>query len=119
MCTGHANSWSSSSPRRDGSRRNRDRNALRGLCVCLNGRPSEHAKGLRPASKQMTTDPDRLYRRWQAAETEGREDDADGEFAALFNATAQPQGVGAAFAARTMEAVAAAGAREARRARRL
>ena len=67
----------------------------------------------------MTSDPDRLYRRWQAAEAEGREDDADDEFAALFNATASPQGVGAAFAARTMEAVAAAGAREVRRARRL
>src|ERR671912_2434369 len=67
----------------------------------------------------MTSDPDRLYRRWQAAETDGREDDADSEFAALFGATVPPQGVGVAFAARTMEAVAAAAAREARRARRL
>lgn len=67
----------------------------------------------------MTSDPDRNYRRWQAAEAEGREDDADSEFAALFSAAVPQRGVGAAFAGRTMEAVATAAAREARRARRL
>jgi hypothetical protein len=66
----------------------------------------------------MTEDLGRSYRRWQAAETDGRDDDADAEFAALF-AAVPPAGVSAGFATRTMEAVAAAAAREARRARRL
>lgn len=67
----------------------------------------------------MTADPDRIYRRWQAAEADGREDDADAEFAVLFSATLPAQGVGAGFTGRTMEAVAAAAAREAQRSRRL
>jgi hypothetical protein len=61
----------------------------------------------------------RSFRRWQAAEAEGREDDADAEFGAVFGASMPAAGVGAAFTARTMDAVAAAAAREARRARRL
>jgi hypothetical protein len=65
----------------------------------------------------MTVDLNRSYRRWLAAEAEGRDDDADAEFGAVFETAPQP-GVSAAFTARTMEAVAAAGARAARRARR-
>ncbi len=65
----------------------------------------------------MTVDPTRSYRRWQAAEADGRDDEADAEFGVVFGTVPQP-GVAAAFTARTMEAVAAAAAREARRARR-
>jgi hypothetical protein len=64
----------------------------------------------------MTVDPTRSYRRWQAAEADGRDDEADAEFAVVFGTVPQP-GVGASFTARTMEAVAAAAAKEARRAR--
>jgi hypothetical protein len=61
----------------------------------------------------------RNYRRWQAAEGGGRDDEADAEFAALFSASVPAPGVGPGFSARTMEAVAAAAAREATRWRRL
>ena len=64
----------------------------------------------------MTVDPTRSYRRWQAAEADGRDDEADAEFAVVFGTVPQA-GVGPAFTARTMEAVAAAAATEARRAR--
>jgi hypothetical protein len=60
----------------------------------------------------------RSYRRWHAAEVDGRDDDADAEFKAVW-ATAVPQpGVSSPFTAQTLAAVAAAAAREARRARR-
>jgi hypothetical protein len=67
----------------------------------------------------MTIDPNRNYRRWRAAEAEGRDDEADAEFGALFGAVVPPPGVGADFAARTMQAVSAAAAQELRRARRV
>lgn len=66
----------------------------------------------------MTADPQRSYRRWQAAEADGRDDDADAEFGVVFGAAVPEPVVGAAFTARTMAAVAAAAAREARRSRR-
>lgn len=67
----------------------------------------------------MTSDPNRTYRRWQAAEVDGRDDDADAEFAVLFSGTVPPRGVDAGFAGRTMQAVAATAAREAQRSRRV
>jgi hypothetical protein len=61
----------------------------------------------------------RSFRRWQAAESTGRDDEADAEFKSLF-ATVVPQpGVATDFAARTMDAVAQASARQARHARRI
>jgi hypothetical protein len=61
----------------------------------------------------------RSYRRWHAAEDSGRDDEADTEFRTLFS-TVVPQPVPASdFTARTMEAVAAAAAREVRHARRV
>jgi hypothetical protein len=66
----------------------------------------------------MTVDPDRSYRRWQAAEADGRDDEADAEFKVVFDSAVSTQVVGASFTARTMEAVAAAAANEARRSRR-
>jgi hypothetical protein len=66
----------------------------------------------------MTTDDiNRSYRRWQVAEEDGRDDDADEEFRLVYGATLPDLGVHAAFTARTMEAVAAAAAKEARRAK--
>lgn len=67
----------------------------------------------------MTTDDiNRSYRRWQVAEADGRDDDADEEFRLVYGSTLPDLGVAAAFTARTMEAVAAAAAKDARRARR-
>jgi hypothetical protein len=66
----------------------------------------------------MPDDLDRNLRRWQAAEAEGRDEDADAEFSAVFAASVPQLGVGAGFTARTLEAVAAAAARDARRSRR-
>lgn len=60
----------------------------------------------------------RSYRRWQAAEADGRDDEADAEFKTVF-AAVPPAGVTAGFPTRTMDAVSAAGARDRRRARRL
>jgi hypothetical protein len=68
----------------------------------------------------MTTDDiHRSYRRWHVAEADGRQDDADAEFSAVFGSTLPDLEIGSAFTARTMELVAAAAAREARRARRV
>jgi hypothetical protein len=59
----------------------------------------------------------RSYRRWHAAEVSGRDDEADAEFKTLFNALVVKPVVAADFTARTMDAVASAGVREARHAR--
>jgi hypothetical protein len=67
----------------------------------------------------MTIDPDRSYRRWQAAEAEGRDDEADAEFKVVFGSAVSQPAVGASFTARTMEGIAAAAASEARRSRRV
>ena len=61
----------------------------------------------------------RSYHRWQLADADGRDDDADAEFGHVFGATVADPGIDAAFTARTMEAVALLAAREARRSRRL
>jgi hypothetical protein len=60
----------------------------------------------------------RSYRRWQAAEAAGRDDDADLEFKAVFTTALPPLAASATFTAETMAAVAAAAARDARRSRR-
>ena len=68
----------------------------------------------------MTTDDiTRSYHRWQVAEADGRDEDADAEFRLVFSATAPDPVVLAAFTARTMEAVARAAATEARRTRKV
>ena len=67
----------------------------------------------------MTIDPDRSYRRWQAAEADGRDDEADAEFKVVFGSAVSERLVAPSFTARTMEAVAAAAAREARRSHRV
>ena len=64
-------------------------------------------------------DLNRSYRRWLAAETEGRDDEADAELAALFGQAVPQAGVAAGFTARTMAAIGEAAAAEARRARRV
>jgi len=61
----------------------------------------------------------RSYHRWQVAEADGRDEDADAEFRLVFSATAPDPGVETAFTLRTMEAVATAAAKEARRARKV
>lgn len=68
----------------------------------------------------MTSDDiNRSYRRWRVAEADGRDDDADAEFAVVFGSTLPDPGIQAAFTARTMAAVAAAAATESRRSRRV
>ena len=61
----------------------------------------------------------RKYQRWRDAEAEGRDDEADSAFAAVFEAVARQAPVPASFTARTMDAVAEAAARDVRRARRV
>ncbi|HSC26325.1 MAG TPA: hypothetical protein VLD67_03570 [Vicinamibacterales bacterium] len=61
---------------------------------------------------------DLRYRRWRAADEEGRDEEGDHAFKAVFHAVRSEQPVSPTFAARTMEAVAAAAARDANRARR-
>lgn len=62
----------------------------------------------------------RAHHRWREADDEGRDDDADAAFKAVYRRAVQPlRPVSAAFTVRTMEAVAAAAARDARRARRV
>lgn len=61
----------------------------------------------------------RSYRRWQALEDGGQDDQADRAFRTVFNAAVTPVPVSQAFTARTMAAIAAAAARDARRARRV
>lgn len=61
----------------------------------------------------------RSYRRWQALEDGGAEDEADRVFQSVFSAAAEPVSASRDFTVRTMAAVAAAAARDARRARRV
>lgn len=58
------------------------------------------------------------YRRWRAADGEGRDDDADAAFKVLFDRVMPAESVAPVFTARTMEAVSAAAAEDARRATR-
>jgi hypothetical protein len=67
----------------------------------------------------MDDNVNRSYRRWVAAEGAGRDDEADAEFRSLFTSVVPQPGMTADFTSRTMEAVAAAAAREARHARRV
>jgi hypothetical protein len=57
------------------------------------------------------------YRRWQAADADGRDDDADEALLAMFREAAVNEPAPVSFTARTMTAVAAAAAMDARRAR--
>ncbi len=67
----------------------------------------------------MDDNPNRSYRRWHTAEGAGRDDEADAEFRTFFSTVAPQPAVRADFTARTMDAVAAAAAREVRHARRV
>lgn len=67
----------------------------------------------------MEDDPLRAYRRWQALEETGHEDEADLAFEGLFKTAVPPLAPSREFTARTMAAVADAATRDARRARRL
>jgi hypothetical protein len=67
----------------------------------------------------MNDDPLRAYRRWQALEEDGHEDEADRAFEGLFKSTVQPLAPSRDFTARTMAAVGAAAVRDARHARRV
>ena len=58
------------------------------------------------------------YRRWRAAEDNGRDDDADAAFKGVFDRVVPTALVAPAFTARTMEAVHRAATADARRARR-
>jgi hypothetical protein len=57
------------------------------------------------------------YERWRAADESGRDDDADWAFKTVFQTAVTGEPVAADFTKRTMEALAAASARDARRAR--
>ena len=57
------------------------------------------------------------YRRWHAADADGREEDADEAFQALFQSIAADEPVPPGFTARTMTAIATAVAVDARRAK--
>ncbi len=57
------------------------------------------------------------YQRWRAADESGRDDDADWAFKTVFRTVVPAEPVTADFTSRTMEALAAAMARDARRAR--
>ena len=65
----------------------------------------------------MNDNAKRQYQRWRDAEVEGRDDEADAAFTGLFQSLPSEPAVARTFTARTMEAVAAAAARDARRAR--
>lgn len=67
----------------------------------------------------MDEDPIREYRRWQALEEAGHEDEADRAFHALYKTAVEPLPVSPKFTAQTMAAVTAAAARDARHARRV
>jgi hypothetical protein len=67
----------------------------------------------------MDDDPIRSYRRWQALEDEGRDDEADRTFDAVFKAGIPNLAPSRDFTAQTMAAVAAAAERDTLRARRL
>jgi hypothetical protein len=66
----------------------------------------------------MSSSPTR-FDRWLDADAEGREDDADAAFRVTYQTTVPDQPVSLDFAARTMSAVVAASASDARRARRV
>lgn len=66
----------------------------------------------------MNDDLIRAVGRWRDAEDAGRDEDADAAFAHVFREAVAEPPVSAAFATRTLEAVAEAAARDARRARR-
>lgn len=57
------------------------------------------------------------YQRWRDADESGRDDDADWAFKTVFRTAVTTQPISAGFTKRTMEALAVAAAREARRAR--
>ena len=65
------------------------------------------------------TDPLANYQRWRAADASEREDEADASFQAVFQAAVPEPSVSPEFTRRTMGAIAAAAARDARRARQL
>ena len=65
----------------------------------------------------MEDDPLRAYRRWQALEDAGQDEEADRAFEGLFKAAVPPVAPSPQFTSRAMAAVAAAAARDARRAR--
>ena len=60
----------------------------------------------------------RAYRRWQALEEDGRDEEADRAFHALFKGTVAPVPISHDFGAQTLAAVAAASERDGRRAQR-
>jgi hypothetical protein len=64
------------------------------------------------------TDVPGSYARWRAAEASERDDDADWAFRTVFQTAIPEQPVSSDFTTRTMIAVSAAAARDARRARR-
>ena len=57
------------------------------------------------------------YQRWRDADESGRDDDADWAFKTVFRTAVSTEAISADFTRRTMEALAVAAAREARRAR--
>lgn len=61
----------------------------------------------------------RSYARWTQSDTQGRDEEADAAFGELFQAAVPRPAVSPDFTARTLDAVAAAAARDARRAARL
>jgi hypothetical protein len=67
----------------------------------------------------MEEDPVRAYRRWQALEGEGRDEEADRAFETVFKTTLASLPVPPEFTAKTMTAVAAAAQRDLRRVRRV
>jgi len=60
----------------------------------------------------------RTYRRWHEAEENGRDEDAEAAFRAIFASTVQDDPVPARFAAGTLERIAEVATADARRARR-
>ena len=64
-------------------------------------------------------DPLANFHRWRAADADEREDDADAAFQAVFQAVVPERPISPELTARTMGAIAAAAARDARRARQL
>jgi hypothetical protein len=66
----------------------------------------------------MNQDLRQSFRDWRAADEAGRDEAADAACRDLFESVMPPQGVSAAFTARTMTAITEAAAQDARRARR-
>jgi hypothetical protein len=67
----------------------------------------------------MNDELDRNYRRWQRAEENGQDDDAESAFREVYSASMSDPGVSPTFTASTMAAVASRAARDARRAARM